>query len=397
MNKKFIIINIFIVFLFLLIFLGFNILEFSFYNQNNNLFLNNLVGKVLEKNPNVTREEIIDLLNTKNLSDTNILKEYGINLENDSLVYQNEKIIKISLIINIFLIILLISIIFFLFYLYNKKRKKKLKEIEAYLENINLGNYKLDIDTNTEEDLSILKNEIYKITVMLKENALIMKNDKLLLKSSLEDLSHQLKTPLTSIILKLDNISEANLEVKERKYVKDIKREIQNINFLINNLLKLSKFDANTIEFINTKFKLKDLIIESIKNVEILADLKNIEIIVSGNLENTMIGDFKWQIESLTNILKNCIEYSKENSKIEIMHEENKLYSKIIVKDYGNGMTHFEAKHIFDRFYKGKNSNSDSVGIGLSLAKTIIEHNNGYIKVNSKIGVGTTFIIKYVK
>ena len=110
-----------------------------------------------------------------------------------------------------------------------------------------------------------------------------------------------------------------------------------------------------------------------------------------------MIGDFKWQIEAITNILKNCIEYSYNDSNIEIEHDENKLYSSIIIKDYGKGMDKDDLKHLFERFYKGKNSSSNSVGIGMSLAKAIIEHNNGYISVSSKVNKGTTFTIKYMK
>ena len=211
-------------------------------------------------------------------------------------------------------------------------------------------------------------------------------------------MSHQLKTPLTSISIMLDNLDgEINHELKQ-EFLKDIKREVLKINFLVDNLLKLSKFDANTITFNNKLFYMNDLVLESIKNVSMLAELKNINLISKGNLSNQMIGDFKWQIEAITNILKNCIEYSYNDSKIEIEHDENKLYSSIIIiKDYGKGMDKDDLKHLFERFYKGKNSSSNSVGIGMSLAKTIIEHNNGYISVSSKVNKGTTFTIKYMK
>lgn len=125
--------------------------------------------------------------------------------------------------------------------------------------------------------------------------------------------------------------------------------------------------------------------------------MKNIKINLNGNKEIKVKCDFKWQVEAITNILKNCIEHSNTNSKISINYEENKIYSKIEIKDEGVGIDKEDLPHIFERFYKGKNSSSDSIGIGLALAKSIIEKNNGYISVNSKLNEGSIFTIKYFK
>jgi len=394
--KKYLITSFIIIIIFLIVFLRVNILEFKNYNYQNNIFINNLISNILDKYPDLKKDEIIDLLNNPNLENNNVLKEYGIDLISDSLVLKNETMIKQSIILNMIIILLLSFFLVITYVIYKRQKDNELKQISLYLEDITSGNYKLEIDTNTTDDLSILKNEIYKITVMLKETNLILKQDKLLLKTSLEDLSHQLKTPLTGIMLMLDALDKCDNSLK-KDYVKDIKRLVLNINFLVNSLLKLAKFDANTIVFHNEKIKLKEIIDEAIKNVSVLAELKNIKIENIGNENNQMIGDLKWQVEAITNILKNSCEYSKENSKIEILHEENKMYSKITIKDYGCGMDSKDLKHLFERFYKGKNSSSDSVGIGMSLAKAIIEHNNGYITVNSKVLVGTIFVIKYLK
>lgn len=296
-----------------------------------------------------------------------------------------------------FFIIILSIILLSIFLKYNYSKDKKLQEITKYLEQINNKNYKLDIEDNTEDELSILKNEIYKTTVMLKEMAENLNKDKLYLKDSLQDISHQLKTPLTSITILLDNILDnPNMDSKTRQeFIKNIKREIININFLVNSLLKLSKLDANSVQFINKEEYIENIINESIKNVATICDLKNIEVIVSGNKNQKIKVDSKWQIEAITNILKNAVEYSKTNSKIEIKYEQNKMYSKIEIQDNGEGIDKKDLKFIFQRFYKGKNSSSESIGIGLALAKTIIEKNNGYISVNSKEGKGTIFTIKY--
>ena len=395
--KKFLV-KVIIVFIpFLIIFFLVNRSEFLFYNYQNNLFINNLINEVINRYPDISKEEIISLLDNQEENTNNILEEYGIDLELDSLVLKNEEVIKTSIIINVFLLLIFILILVIFYFQYLKNHNQELSNITNYLESINEGNYKLEIDTNQEDYLSTLKNEIYKITVMLKEQAINSKNDKLALKTSLEDLSHQLKTPLTSISIMLDNISNTNMDLKtKQEFIKDIKREVLNISFFVNTILKLARFDANTITFSKTSFLISTLLQEAIKNVSMLADLKNIKIVVTG-LNEYIIGDFKWQVESITNILKNCIEYSNYNSLISINYGENKLYSYIKIQDRGIGMDKEDLKNLFIRFYKGKNSKSDSVGIGLALAKTIIEHDNAYISVDSKKDEGTVFVIKYMK
>ena len=230
------------------------------------------------------------------------------------------------------------------------------------------------------------------------------------------------------------------MEVNTRnEFIKDINREISNINFFVQTLLKLSKFDADTIVFNSRTEKLEAIIEESIKNVLPICDLKNIDIVVQNVISNQneinidkeqhkieinkesennrnyelhratkenklnkiiepeVKCDLKWQIEAVTNILKNSVEHSKTNDKINIYFSENNMYSEIIIKDEGIGIDKQDLKHIFERFYKGKNSSKDSVGIGLALAKTIVEKDNGYITVESEINKGTSFYIRYLK
>ena len=394
-TKKYILVNLIILIVFIIIFLISNSFYINKYIKNDNIFLNNLINKVLEKYPEVTKEEIVDLLNNKDKINKLSLLEYGINLDN-SYVLDNNYLVKQNIILNIIILITLSITLFISYYLYLKRENRKLKEILKYLKDINRGLYNLKIEENEEDDLSLLKNELAKTTIMLKEVASNNLKDKVLLKESLEDLSHQLRTPLTSITLILDSLNSKE-ETDRLESYKDMKRLILNLNFLVNSLLKLARFDANTITFKEDNFLVDNLLNEVIENVNMLADLKNIKIIKNNNINNKLKGDFKWQVEAITNIIKNCIEHSKDNSLIEINHDENKLYTRIIIKDQGVGISKDDLKHIFERFYKGKNSSCDSVGIGLSLAKTIIEKDNGFITVTSKEGVGTTFIIKYLK
>lgn len=394
-TKKYILVNLIILIVFIIIFLISNSFYIHKYIRNDNIFLNNLINKVLEKYPEVTKEEIVDLLNNKDKINKLSLLEYGIDLDN-SYVLNNNYLVKKNIILNIIILITLSITLFISYYLYLKRENRKLKEILKYLKDINRGLYNLKIEENEEDDLSLLKNELAKTTIMLKEVASNNLKDKVLLKESLEDLSHQLRTPLTSITLILDSLNSKE-ETDRLESYKDMKRLILNLNFLVNSLLKLARFDANTITFKEDNFLVDNLLNEVIENVNMLADLKNMKIIKNNNINNKLKGDFKWQVEAITNIIKNCIEHSKDNSFIEINHDENKLYTRIIIKDQGVGISKNDLKHIFERFYKGKNSSCDSVGIGLSLAKTIIEKDNGFITVTSKEGVGTTFIIKYLK
>ena len=233
---------------------------------------------------------------------------------------------------------------------------------------------------------------------MLKEAADNSNMDKINLKKSLEDISHQLKTPLTSILVMLDNlIDDPDMDINIRNdFIRDIKREVVNISFLVQAILKLSKFDSNTIHFIKEDTQVVDIIDEAIKNVSTLCDLRNITIDKNGKGKEKIKCDFKWQVEAITNILKNCIDHSQDNQKIIVSYEQSNTYSMIKIQDFGDGISKKDIKHIFERFYKGENATPESIGIGLALSKTIIEEDNGKITVESDEN-GTIFTIKYYK
>ena len=369
------------------------------YNTNENIIISHIINNVKEKYPNVQEEEIIQTLNDKDLSKDNIMTDYGIELEDNAISIANQNITRKLIISNLLtlLIFILITILIVKIYQYHKARS--INQLLNYLKEINNKNYTLYIDTNKEDELSLLKNELYKTAITLNEKERLSKKDKELLKDSLSDISHQIKTPLTSINLMLDNLIENdNLSAKEKnQLLLNIRHKISNITFLIQSLLTLSRFDANAITYKNENVKVRKLLDEVVSNVDAICDLKNIKINIDGSKSATVNCDFKWQVEALTNILKNCLEHSNENSKIDISYLTNDLFTKIVITDYGTGMNEKDLKNIFKRFYKGENSNKDSIGIGLSLAKTIIEKNNGYITIESELNKGTTFTIKYLK
>ena len=373
--------------------------QYKTYTYNFNQKIAGIIDNVLEKYPDIEKREIVEILNSSDKTNNEILREYGIELDKDSVILENNTDFQKFIIIDVSTLIVFILILSIIVFKYNHSESKKINEITKYIEEINRGNYKLNIEENTEDELSILKNELYKITIMLKEVAENSQKDKTTLKDSLSDISHQIKTPITSILIMLDNIlSDENMpEDIKKDFIKDIKREIVNIKFLVESILKLSKIDSNSIKFIKKEVLIKDIINEAVKNVSMLSELKNIEIIVSGDDSIKTICDLKWQVEAITNILKNCIEHSYENRKIYTNYNQNNMYTELKIEDNGTGIDAKDLPHIFERFYKGKNSSSDSVGIGLALSKSIIESNNGYIQVDSKLNKGTTFIIKYLK
>lgn len=396
--KRFLFWSLLVLFFFLILGNLFFFYQYKTYNKNYNNKLTLIVEMLEEKYPDITKNEIIALLNQDTIAtNSDIFSKYGIDIKTDSLLLENDKVFSFFAIIYN-LILLVLSLTFLCLYLkHEKKYESEIKKIVKLIEEINKSNYSLAIDENSEDELSILKNEIYKTTIMLREVAENESLDKLKLKDSLSDISHQLKTPLTSINIMLDNIlddPDMNNTTKT-KFLQNIKREITNISSLVEEILKLSKFDANVIKFEKRNVFLREIVKKAITNVEMLAELKNVKINIITVVDDTLSCDLKWQVEAITNILKNCIEHSKKNSKIDVYINSNKIYKSIVIKDNGEGIDKHDLPHIFERFYKGKNSSKDSVGIGLALSKTIIEKDKGSIIVDSQKDATTIFTIKY--
>lgn len=396
--KKYIISTLIVFICLFVLFLFLNIYEYKTYTKNFNNKISAIINVIKKDYLKISDKEIIEIINNDTLKTNDFFNKYGIDVNNKSILIKNDRDYHKFLAINLSFLTITVVILLIIYIRYNYKKEKDIKDIIKCIEQINKKNYEIQIDSISEDELSILKNEIYKTTIMLKEAAENSSKDKLNLKKSLEDISHQLKTPLTSILVMLDNIIEdSNMEEKIRNdFIVDIKRNVLNINFLVQSLLKLSKFDANTVHFVKQENDLKTIIEESIKNVSTLCDLRNINIKLNIKENSKIICDDKWQIEALTNIIKNAIEHSKNNSNIIINIENNNVYSMIEVIDFGEGIAKKDIKHIFERFYRCKNTKTDSIGIGLALAKTIIEEDKGTISVESN-KLETKFIIKYYK
>lgn len=394
-------------------------LQIQAYNES----VYELIGVIKENYPDISDEEIISMLNGKDNNTyleigKELAQKYGIT-ENDSAIVkleetQNNTIIYSSAVIGILILAIIVI------WLVNRMiQKRKIDGITKYIREINNRNYELKIKENAEDELSNLRNELYKITLMLKEEAENSKKDKKFLAKSLSDISHQIKTPLTSISIMLDEIKDnENMDEETRqRFIFEISRQVEQISFLTIALLKLSKLDSGTVEFEKSKYRLDELVQNAIKNLEIPLEIKNIQVETNfeeyksdkekGQNNNTtknnqlnkenleIIGDYRWTLEAVTNIIKNCIEHSKEHTKLYIQIKVTHVYTELIIKDEGEGIDEKDLKHIFERFYKGKNSSENSFGIGLSLSKTILEKQNSSISCSSTLHKGTTFKIYF--
>ena len=364
--------------------------------KTSNDTINQLVNILLEKYPDVSKKEVAEILNNKTeyTDNSEFLNKYGIYPEKDWVSYNNQGSYKyVILSVSVCIAFGLAFAVLFLGYL--KIQKKQTMDIAKRIERINLGDYSLQIDENSEDELSLLDNQIYRTTVKFREQAENSRKDKENLQKSLSDISHQLKTPLTSIIVMVENILDDDdmpLEIR-REFLNDIKHNTNTISFLVQSLLKLSKLDAEAVKFRYEQVEVKSIVDECIKNTAVMAEILGVRLETDCN-DIILNCDRKWLCEAITNIIKNCIEHSR-NGNIKITAEQNKLYTKISIKDNGSGITKEDLPHIFERFYKGKNSSDDSVGIGLSLAKTIIEKQGGYISVSSELNQGSEFVIKF--
>ena len=350
---------------------------------NNNSYI---VGSLIEKHPELEDDIIASIILKENYELGNsILEKYQLN-NVDYINYNNNYLILI-LAIAIYLGLLFINFIF----IYNMYQK--IKKIDQYMNNILNDDYSLNIKEYCEGDISNLKNDVYKMTVKLKEQSELLTKDKKYLEETLEDISHQIKTPLTSMYMINDILtSEKNEKIRKEFLVKN-KNQIERIEWLVISLLKLSKLDSGTVKLKKEKIKVKDLINKAIEPIKVSLDLKSINFDL--NLSNdTVLVDINWTKEALLNIIKNACEHTKD--KITITSKNNPLYLEIRITDNGKGIAKKDLKHIFERFYKGSD-NKDSIGIGLNMSKKIINLQQGIIEVETKENIGSTFIIKLYK
>lgn len=356
-----------------------------------------IISAVREKYPEISDDEIIAVLNEKTVDNDSVrfLRSYGITDDDWASLNNEGKSFQTGAAAG-FVCFLTGIILTLALFIYSIVIRRRLRKLTAYISKINNGKYSLFPDQNTEDETSSLQNEIYKTTVVLREQSENARKSRVMLKDSISDISHQLKTPLTSVSLMLDNISDDDMPPELRKeFLRDIRTQTGHISFLIKSLLELSRLDADVIDFHTEKISVSLLFGTCLNSTEIMAEIRGVSVISENDNDCMILCDRKWTEEALTNIVKNCIEHTPEGGKVTLSAVENKLYTKIVIRDTGCGISEKDLPHIFDRFYTSGNSDKNSIGIGLSLSKAIIERQGGYISVSSEQGAGSEFVIRF--
>lgn len=348
-----------------------------------------IVGKVVEQNPEseVLIAQSLKLIEAKDVArGKEILKPYG--YEDKFLVLShNKKGFESLVAINILVMTILFVIIVTIGYGIYRWLKYRLNGLQGYLMQIAKGNYTLNIEGMGEGKFSVFEDQIYKTTLALKESKEEQEKEKLNLARNIADISHQLKTPLTSMGIMTDLLLENELEEQNKHFVEHLNRQIERLSKLVGILLKLAKFDAGTVKLKEQEIVISHFIEEVVEMLEVPIIQKNIKIHLEGADEVCLKGDRSWTYEAIHNMLHNCVQHSPDGGMITIGWSRNPIYTEIVIEDQGGGIPLEDLPHIFTRFYKGKNASYESVGIGLAMAKTIVEKQNGEIKVeNTKYG-----------
>lgn len=286
----------------------------------------------------------------------------------------------------------LILIYYFSTYL----RYQKLRALSQDINKLLHGDNAISLQNYCEGELGILHSEIYKMTVRLREQQQRLLQDKSYLADSLADISHQIRTPLTSINLLVQLLSEPDL-ADERRYrlTRELFYLLSRIDWLITALLKISKLDAGTVQFKRESLPMEVLVRKACEPLLVPMELRGQILHIQACGEFT--GDVSWTCEALGNIVKNCMEHTPEGGSIEIQTEENALYTQLVIADNGTGIAEEDLPHIFERFYKGKNSDDQSFGVGLALSRMIITRQNGTVKAENRKEKGARFIIRFYK
>lgn len=397
----------------------------EYYRQTSSSELARLIGVVAERYPDLDPAELIRALRSDNpdiaATGSEILRAYGYTAA-DFTTASAATYSAALILLGLAAIICIGGALAGYLYYRDCRYRRQIWNLVEYVQKLNDHVYDLRIESNTEEELSLLSNELYKITVTLKESAEFDRRARRQLETALADISHQLKTPLTSLQIALDNLSsDPDMPLAVRQdFLRSSSRQVVAMSGLVTTLLNLAKFDNGTIRMQRRVMPISDILTQVQEKLEILADLQNVRVEITGDVSAQVKLDPRWQAEALANIVKNCIEHSPAHSVITINVDDAALYTRVTIRDQGEGIAPQDLHHIFERFYKSGQStpsqagsthpdissiNPTSVGIGLSFAKSVIEADHGQIRVKSTqkaephtshaSSSGTTFTITY--
>ena len=256
----------------------------------------------------------------------------------------------------------------------------------------------ISFDEFKEGELSVLSAEIHKMTIRLREQNAALLTEKRFAKEALEDISHQLRTPLTSVMMILGLMNDSGLTEQERmEYLRDLYELLARMKWLIETMLSLSRIEADAVKFAKNTVSCRELIAQSIEIVSVTAELKNVEIRTEINGEPEFIGDLHYTSEAIVNLLKNAIEHTPQGGTVTVTANGSNSSSNITIADTGEGIPEKELPHIFERFYRSSEYTKNGFGIGLAFAKKVISAQDGSLKAANHKPHGAMFDIHFYK
>lgn len=277
------------------------------------------------------------------------------------------------------------------------RRYRRLEKLAADTDRMLHGDRDLDFARYREGELEILANELSKLLNRLSEQADHLQAEKIYLSDSLADISHQLRTPLTSLNLVLARLGQETDPLERRKLLYEAGQLQGRISWLVEALLKISRIDAGTAVFVQENVEVQKLIDTVLEPFAIPMELREQKVNLDIPAEAAFTGDFAWSCEAVSNIVKNCMEHAGQGGVLTLHGQENTLYTELIIEDNGPGIDPEDLPHLFERFYKGKGSFGSGIGIGLALSRMIIKQQNGAIKAENRAEGGARFTIRFYK
>lgn len=390
------------------IFLG--ITSFSLKIHHDNLkvsyikTLGAVAARVVEKEPKLEKEIlpliVEEISRDEEIKGVKLLKQYGVTMELESSLFPYIREVTTKNWHSMLFIFSGITVIFFILnYVQYIFFYKRIRRITKAAKKVVEGEYDISISEDREGDFSKLAISFNSMREIIRNNLQELKREKQFLVDLLSDISHQLKTPLSSMILYNDIMLNKELSLEQRTtFLVNNQSQLHRMEWLIKSMLKLAKVDAKAVNFHKEKFSLNETVYEAIEALESMAVEKGVNVSFNESEEVVLNHDRLWMQEAFINIIKNGIEHNKCGGKINILLFENPIYIRGVIEDNGEGITQEDLPNIFKRFYRAKTSlKSTSVGIGLALSKSIVEAHNGMIEVESKLGKYTKFTITFLK
>ena len=291
------------------------------------------------------------------------------------------------------------SAVFLVFYemLFSQRRSMVMKlcdDIDRILRSDDI----ISFDEYKEGELSVLSAEIHKMTIRLREQNAELHSEKQFAKEALEDISHQLRTPLTSVMMILGLMRASDLTDTERvEYLRDLYDLLARMKWLIETMLSLSRIEADAVRLAKAPVSCRELIGQSVDTVSVTAELKGVEIRTEISGEPEFTGDIHYTSEAIVNLLKNAIEHTPEGGTVTVSADGNNISANIRIADTGAGIPEQELPHIFERFYRSSEYTKNGFGIGLAFAKKVISAQGGSLKASNRKPHGAVFDIRFYK